>query len=303
MNVFELLTVSLWPGLRARLLCVYDAPVAAVALRMRLDATEWAIWHVRHGQVCVRYEGAATPAEVVGKPGAWLILPPGVRSHRMHDGTHLQSFRFQLDQGEAFPWHLTAHAQAILPGGGSSVRLQETSTALFSVLASWLMPDPVRQGFVQAGMDASVEAMVQPALATRAAYMCWLDALLRPGGIAQCAWRMRTDEHPALTKAVSLLQDPDWRGGVNSLARAVGLSVSHLRRLFLARYGCPPQVWYDRYRLEQVKKTLKETNAPIKNIAFMFGFGSPSHFSDWFRRGAGISPGGYRRHAGDEPGV
>jgi AraC-like DNA-binding protein len=74
------------------------------------------------------------------------------------------------------------------------------------------------------------------------------------------------------------------------VARAAGLSQSHLERLFTARYGITPRHFFERRRANVARQLIETTTAPIKEIAFRLGFSTLAHFSTWFRRSTGESP-------------
>jgi AraC-like DNA-binding protein len=74
------------------------------------------------------------------------------------------------------------------------------------------------------------------------------------------------------------------------LADAVGLSVSHLNRLFTQQLSLTPRAYLQKRRFESAISRLRGTEQPVKNIAWDLGFSSPGHFCHWFRRLSGQSP-------------
>jgi len=81
------------------------------------------------------------------------------------------------------------------------------------------------------------------------------------------------------------------------LARAAHVSEGHLCRLFRTSVGCGPLQALKQVRLDRAASLLAETNLPAKEIAGLFGFASPFHFSRSFRESFGLSPRAYRRRA------
>ena len=55
--------------------------------------------------------------------------------------------------------------------------------------------------------------------------------------------------------------------------------------------------YINKFRMEQAKQLLIESDMPIDRVAAGCGFSSESYFHSYFKRSAGISPGEYRRIA------
>lgn len=79
-------------------------------------------------------------------------------------------------------------------------------------------------------------------------------------------------------------------------AEAVGVTVSHLSRLFMQLGGMDFVNTVKKLRLERAELLLKQTSLAIKEIAELSGFKSDRHFIREFRRFYGTSPGRYRNH-------
>jgi len=80
-----------------------------------------------------------------------------------------------------------------------------------------------------------------------------------------------------------------------SLARACGLSASHFARAFRKSMGTTPHQWLLRLRVERAQEKLRDTDAPLTDIALACGFADQSHFTRVFSKLAGISPASWRR--------
>jgi transcriptional regulator of acetoin/glycerol metabolism len=74
------------------------------------------------------------------------------------------------------------------------------------------------------------------------------------------------------------------------LAALAGLSTDHFARAFHRSVGVPPHTYLLRRRLEHVEHMLKDTHAPLSEIAQASGFSDQSHLARHFRRWAGMSP-------------
>ena len=93
-------------------------------------------------------------------------------------------------------------------------------------------------------------------------------------------------------------------GSVRDLARAAGVSASHLRRVVRGWVGQSPAAYLRQEQVSRARRLLADPRRSIKSVAFESGFASPHHFSRVFRRIDGLSPSEYRAAilAGDESG-
>jgi transcriptional regulator GlxA family with amidase domain len=82
---------------------------------------------------------------------------------------------------------------------------------------------------------------------------------------------------------------------VEELALIADMSVSHFGRLFKQSFGCSPQAYVRRLRLDRARHLMRTTDAPLGEIAVACGLSGPSHLSKLFRKVAGQSPEGWRR--------
>jgi signal transduction histidine kinase/AraC-like DNA-binding protein/ABC-type sugar transport system substrate-binding protein len=79
------------------------------------------------------------------------------------------------------------------------------------------------------------------------------------------------------------------------LARYVGMNDDYLTYCFRQETGLTPITYLNRYRVNQARQLLAETNKSITDIALEVGFSNSGYFSRVFRREIGISPDAYRR--------
>ncbi len=77
---------------------------------------------------------------------------------------------------------------------------------------------------------------------------------------------------------------------LDGLAVLAGLSTDHFARAFHQSVGVPPHTYLLRRRLEHVEHMLRETHAPLSEIALATGFSDQSHLARHFRRWSGKSP-------------
>ncbi|HML48437.1 MAG TPA: AraC family transcriptional regulator [Clostridia bacterium] len=82
--------------------------------------------------------------------------------------------------------------------------------------------------------------------------------------------------------------------GVPDVARAIGLSVTHLRRLFVEQLNVPPHAYLQRLRMERAKMLLQGGLHSVTEVAALCGFSSVYAFSRAFKQETGLPPTGWR---------
>ncbi|WP_306715957.1 DNA-3-methyladenine glycosylase 2 family protein [Burkholderia dolosa] len=85
---------------------------------------------------------------------------------------------------------------------------------------------------------------------------------------------------------------------VDALARRVGVTERHLRRIFTAQFGVSPVEFAQTQRLLMAKRLLTDTALPLAVVASTAGFGSVRRFNDLFRQRYGLNPLRVRKGAG-----
>lgn len=81
---------------------------------------------------------------------------------------------------------------------------------------------------------------------------------------------------------------------VRMIADSVGMSESHFSRKFRKSMNSSPKEYLIRRRLTEAKRLLKTTSYTVKEIAFLVGFNSESHFVNTFSAQIGLSPKKFR---------
>jgi YesN/AraC family two-component response regulator len=79
------------------------------------------------------------------------------------------------------------------------------------------------------------------------------------------------------------------------IARHVGITEDHLTFCFRQELGTTPIEYLQRYRINQARRLLKESQQTITEIALNVGFSDSGYFSRIFRRETGMSPEMFRR--------
>jgi transcriptional regulator GlxA family with amidase domain len=80
----------------------------------------------------------------------------------------------------------------------------------------------------------------------------------------------------------------EW--SVERLGRVSGVSDAHFARSFKEAFGVPPHRYLLTRRIERAKALLRDSNAPIIEIAFQTGWSSLGTFGRVFRDVTGESP-------------
>jgi transcriptional regulator GlxA family with amidase domain len=82
---------------------------------------------------------------------------------------------------------------------------------------------------------------------------------------------------------------------VEEMIKRSKLSERTFKRRFTAATGIAPIAYVQRLRIEDAKRRLERTDAPVDEISWRVGYEDPAFFRRLFRRNTGLSPGGYRK--------
>lgn len=83
--------------------------------------------------------------------------------------------------------------------------------------------------------------------------------------------------------------------GLDELAALVGLSRFHFCTAFRIATGTTPHQWLVQRRITEAKRTLRDPQFSVTDVALAVGYGSTSAFIAAFRRVTGVTPNAYRR--------
>jgi AraC-like DNA-binding protein len=83
--------------------------------------------------------------------------------------------------------------------------------------------------------------------------------------------------------------------GVEDIAYNVGLSRSHLHRIFIKNLSVSPNEFLTKFRINEACTLLKNSDLTINEIASSVGFSDPLYFSRVFKKIKGIPPSKYQK--------
>jgi AraC family transcriptional regulator len=84
---------------------------------------------------------------------------------------------------------------------------------------------------------------------------------------------------------------PDAHLTIDALAREAGLSPAHFARAFKESMGRAPHQHLMALRLERARRLLDAPDAELADVAHRAGFADQAHFTRFFKREFGVTPG------------
>lgn len=82
---------------------------------------------------------------------------------------------------------------------------------------------------------------------------------------------------------------------LDDLAAEAGLSAYHFAKMFKISFGQPPHRYVTDRRISKAKELLADASIRLADVALACGFSSQSHFTNSFRRYAGVTPRRFRQ--------
>jgi AraC-like DNA-binding protein len=196
-------------------------------------------------------------------PGELFVLPAKV-PHDQDDQGEVETLYVEFTA----PTRLFSERPRVLPAppGG----LTATWVRQLVALDREPVPPQVRSGLALA-LVAHLNHLEQRDEAHRA----------MPPGVVAALRLMEEDLTAALT--------------VDDLARASGLSASHLAALFRRHLGCAPMAWLQQQRLELACRLLRNAYLSVAEVAAACGYQDANYFARLFRQAHGCSPRAWRQ--------
>jgi AraC family transcriptional regulator len=84
---------------------------------------------------------------------------------------------------------------------------------------------------------------------------------------------------------------PDAHLTIETLAREAGLSPTHFARAFKESVGRAPHQHLMTLRLDRARRLLDVPGAALSDVAVRTGFADQAHFTRFFKRQFGVTPG------------
>ncbi len=119
----------------------------------------------------------------------------------------------------------------------------------------------------------------------------WMAIWLREMRQQGIHWQQIREKDEKIIRVVDYMQSLPWHQNVSipHLAAKVGISSSHLFRLFQSEYGMAPGAYRQHMKLKQAIQELQTTQDEICTLASRFGC-TPSWFSAWIKQETGKTP-------------
>lgn len=271
-----------WSILSVQLNRCYEGPVPAKGIGQLSDAG-FAAWLVLRGWGCIT--DPARGGSATARAGQWMFVAPGARLQEFSRGARLLSVNFtaKYETGGAL---LDSGSEVAVSIRNSSA-LEEAARQLLEVacagspgeITSFTTVDLPRFLRIQRRLFAWIEA--------------WMEALSQKGYtvLSPLNYDVR------VVQAIKILEIHLEDGHLTSerVAAQVGISVSHLNRLFLRDTGLTLNEFRARQRMERACRMLVHSRMTMKEIAFDLGFSQPSHFTSWFSKSRGQAPSTFRQ--------
>ncbi|MBR5697719.1 MAG: AraC family transcriptional regulator [Prevotella sp.] len=142
------------------------------------------------------------------------------------------------------------------------------------------------------GVCSSRELYHVSVMQLRAFYTLY-QVVLRKNGIETATFKSRADELFFRFRQL-LSQHYRTSRNVNFYADKLSITPRYLTNIVQSHYGKSPKEAIDIYTIMQIRLDLLQSDITLTDLAYKYNFSSPSFFSDYFKRNAGISPQEYR---------
>ncbi len=267
-------------------------PTWATGPRRLLD---YLILHIRAGEVRLRIDGRNWEAG----PGDLLWIPPG-RIHEMTGaapGTDMAYVHADLMYDPE-----RSHWAAMFPPGTLNLqpwrRLRHPPLP-DPELAGWagVLPLPPERAETAGRLLTQIiaEFTMHGCCSLRcSALMLECLAVLASPAEAAPGPRQTVQMELAVVRLRQRLDHCD----VTALARELGFSPSHFRRLFRRSFGQSPRQMLAAEKMKRACHLLAYTDQPVKAVAAALGFTTVQNFARAFRTHTGASPAAFRRGPG-----
>lgn len=250
-----------------------------------LNAQNASAWFINRGEISLRKDGE----EFSARKGQWLFINEGDYERSFSEDANILSVRFRLRWPNRQP--LFKNVPIVVDHTPQFNALRKTGKLLAAYLedmridrpTQWRQPD-----YKVLIADTSIQQFFRIDHLFAEWIELYIAAMLELGADLDLidTWDER------LSRAVFILENHalDQTFSEATFARELGLSQSHMKRLFRQHLQCSPFQIVQQRRIEAVRHALEWSDDPIKVISIEFGFTSLSRFSSWCRRYLGAPP-------------
>jgi AraC-like DNA-binding protein len=240
-----------------------------------------AAWRILQGQIELRSEDGL---QEIYSEGYWVF--PRAVAGRIYftPGTHIISIRFRAEWVHGMSIFNRKHSVLF---SSLNCPLNKAAQSLVRYTKSLSEANP--SGIPERGNFGEFLRM-GPVFAQW--IFSYYDTLIQQGAHFQSLNNLNDKVQQALE--FMELQPLSKQLGSAKIAQHIGVSLSHLNKLFIQQIGMTPAAIWNRRKIAKAKESLAHGLESIKSISHHLGYTSPAHFSHWFRMNTETTPTDYR---------
>ncbi|MCD8482190.1 MAG: AraC family transcriptional regulator [Verrucomicrobia bacterium] len=269
---------------RRELIWANERVVEPQYLDANLEAEHVSVaWLVLRGSVEIYACGETTIVDA----GRWVFVRKCSGRQLFLPETKILSVRFRFQ--DRVGGDLLLRNKSVVLNAVETPELERSARGLVKAMSAVQVPP--------SGFTADIALPIHQGLALDAAFNEWLAVYctaMFANGIS--ASQLHTVD-PRIRGILNLLDQHSFskRLVVSDLAKHCGLGINRFGVLFKQSTGKSAHVYFDHLRLQRAQVLLQRPEHSIKEITWELGFGSPQHFSNWFKLRTGKSPADFRQ--------
>ena len=270
--------VQQWSSVHAELLWSYLGPVHPNGVDKHSVSQNLFGWLILRGTcTCKSHRG-----DVTAKTGQWMFPPFGPRHQKFSPEARIISVSFQLHGPGGRS--LFDHGSGVIIPGSDQPALEKAARKVVAVIEREF-PDASNQLFLKM-------ATLPQHWELQAAFMDWLKVYTAAMESAEVLPTWPELPSGRFADAVQKVERHPFGQPFREaeIARHAGLSVPHLRRLFIKQIGKSPKERFEERRAKAAQSLVTDSEKPLKAISVELGFSSAAHFSRWFSQRFKASP-------------
>jgi AraC-like DNA-binding protein len=273
-----------WASVKSELMWIHDGPVSEVARDQDADHRKgYYLWILHQGHVDVTSKGSPLSA----KAGDLLISPQEVIHQSFSADARILSLHFQCKWPSGD--NLFHSTDGYVLSQKEYPQLVSTAHSLCKI---------VQQQFPQAGTDLPLlGADYSLFLGFQRHFMRLLTEFTQLFLNNHRVLAQTSHYDPRVLRAIQFMNDATPADGlpVEDLEKVSGSGRAYLDKLFLKETGASVRGYWDRRREDLSRQDLHNTTLSIKEVSFKMGFKQASHFTKWFQKRTGMTPGAYQK--------